>query len=300
MNKAKLNIGPNLFNWQPEKWRDFYFEVADVAPIDKVFLGEVICSKRAPLFYGEFDKVVERLEKAGKQIVFSTLAEVTSNVDRRLMEKQANDKNFFIEANDIAALFFLKNKKHAIGSYVNCYNEDALEFFAKNGATNICLNPEMPKSGIEALNKIAKQLDVELEVQIFGRIGLALSARCYHARAHDRVKDTCKFICDIDEDGMDLTTLEGQRFLTINGIQTMSYTYLNLVNEISELQEIGINNFRLSPHSSGTIKASKVFRSLLDGEIDKEGASAMLDEQDLGAPYSNGFYHGIAGYEWRV
>ena len=95
-----------------------------------------------------FDEVVSRLEKAGKKVVLSSLAEVTSNIDRRLIEKQATSQEFFIEANDVAALHFLKGKKHAIGSYINCYNEDALEFFANNGATNISLNPKMPKSAI--------------------------------------------------------------------------------------------------------------------------------------------------------
>ncbi len=296
----KLNIGPNLFNWQPEFWRDFYFQIADSAPIDKVFLGEVICSKRAPLFYDYFDEVVERLERAGKQVILSTLAEITSNIDRRLIDKQANDKNFMIEANDVAALKHLNGAKHAIGCYINCYNENALEFFANNGATNICLNPEMPKSAIFALNKVAKQLGVELEIQIFGRIGLALSARCYHARAHNRTKDTCKFICDIDPDGMDLTTLEGQKFLSINGIQTMSYTYVNLVNELDEMLNMGIKNFRISPHSKGTLEVAKIFRAFIDGKIEISQANAQLEEQRLNAPFSNGFYHGLAGYEWRV
>jgi collagenase-like PrtC family protease len=297
---AILNLAPNLYNWKPEIWRDFYFEIADEAPIDKVFLGEVICSKRAPLFDSYFDEVKTRLEKAGKKIILSTLAEITSNIDRRLLAKQVANEDFIIEANDVAALLNLNGMKHSIGSYMNVYNEDALEFFAKNGATNICLPPEMPRSGIIELNKVAKNLDVELEVQIYGRIGLALSARCYHARAHELTKDSCKFICDEDPDGMDLTTLEGQEFLVINGIQTQSYTCLNLVNEIDELQKIGINNFRISPQSKGTLNATKIFKNLLDKKIDAQEASVKLNEEKIDAPFSNGFYHGLKGYEWRA
>ena len=297
---AILNLGPNLYNWKPEIWRDFYFQIADEAPIDKVFLGEIICSKRAPLFDNYFSEVKTRLRKAGKEIILSTLAEITSNIDRRLLLKQVSNKDFIIEANDVAALLNLNGAKHYIGSYMNVYNEDALEFFAKNGATNICLPPEMPKSGIIELNKTAKSLNVELEVQIYGRIGLALSARCYHARAHELTKDSCKFICDEDPDGMNLTTLEGQEFLAINGIQTQSYTCLNLVNEIAELQTIGINNFRISPQSKGIIKTSKIFRNLLDKKIDVSEASAKLEMEKINAPFSNGFYHGVKGYQWHV
>ena len=297
---TNLNLGPNLYNWPAEIWRDFYLQLADESPIDKVFLGEVICSKRAPLFEPYYEEIVSRLTKAGKQIIYSTLAEITSNIDRRLLTKQLSDKNIIIEANDVAALLSLNGAPHTIGSYMNVYNEDSLEFFAQNGATNICLPPEMPKSGIKQLNKTAKKLNVELEVQIFGRIGLALSARCYHARAHELTKDSCKFICDEDLDGMDLTTLEGQDFLTINGIQTQSYTCLNLVNEINQLQEIGINNFRISPQSKGTIKAAVIFRDLLDRKIDVDEASAKLEEEKINAPFSNGFFYGVAGNEWRV
>ena len=40
-NKSELTLGPLLFNWQPEAWRDFYFRIADEAPVTTVYLGEV-------------------------------------------------------------------------------------------------------------------------------------------------------------------------------------------------------------------------------------------------------------------
>ena len=49
-NRSELTLGPVLFNWQPEAWRDFYFRIADEAPVTAVYLGEVVCFKRAPLF----------------------------------------------------------------------------------------------------------------------------------------------------------------------------------------------------------------------------------------------------------
>ena len=49
-NEFKLTLGPALFNWSPEKWRDFYFQIADEAPVDVVYVGEVVCSKRSPFF----------------------------------------------------------------------------------------------------------------------------------------------------------------------------------------------------------------------------------------------------------
>lgn len=48
--KAELTMGPVLFHWPVETLRDFYFHIADEAPVDNVCLGEVVCHKRAPFF----------------------------------------------------------------------------------------------------------------------------------------------------------------------------------------------------------------------------------------------------------
>ncbi len=117
----------------------------------------------------------------------------------------------------------------------------------------------MPATAIRALTGEAAKLGVMTEVQVFGRVGLALSARCYHARAHGRTKDSCQFICNEDADGMTLRTLEDQPFLTVNGIQTMSHDYLNLAAELADLQDMGIGRFRLSPHSCDMVAVANNF-----------------------------------------
>ena len=42
-----LTVGPNLFFWSPQAVRAFYEDVA-AAPVARVVLGEVVCSKRLP------------------------------------------------------------------------------------------------------------------------------------------------------------------------------------------------------------------------------------------------------------
>ncbi|MDG2404096.1 MAG: U32 family peptidase, partial [Paracoccaceae bacterium] len=41
----KLTLGPIAYHWSAEARRDFYARIADEAPVDEVYLGEVICSK---------------------------------------------------------------------------------------------------------------------------------------------------------------------------------------------------------------------------------------------------------------
>ena len=50
----KLTLGPCLFNWTVNDWRDFYFMIADETSIDEVYIGEVVCYKREPFFIRVF------------------------------------------------------------------------------------------------------------------------------------------------------------------------------------------------------------------------------------------------------
>ena len=44
----QLTLGPVLYHWAPERWRDFHYRIADEAPVDTVVVGEAVCSKRTP------------------------------------------------------------------------------------------------------------------------------------------------------------------------------------------------------------------------------------------------------------
>ena len=288
---AEITLGPVLFNWRPEQWRDFYFRIADEAPVGTVYLGEIICSKRAALFAAHYETVAERLRAAGKTVVFSTLAEVTQMLDRDLVESVCS-LDYLIEANDASALPPLQGRPHHIGPLMNVYNERSVALLSRGGARNFCLPVEMPARTISALCRETQSLDVTFEVLVFGRMPLALSARCYHARAHGRSKDSCRFVCEEDADGLELRTLGGQPFLAVNGVQTLSYDFLNLIERVEELRDMGVSRFRLSPHSCDMVRVATAFRGLLDRVLTVNEAAEALREITLPGPYSNGFYYG--------
>lgn len=294
----KLTLGPVQFHWPPGQWQDFYFRIADEAPVDRVYLGEVVCSKRAPFYEPLYDEVARRLRSAGKEVVFSTLAEVMIRHDRKMVECMVEMNDTLVEANDASALFHLTGKPHAVGPFMNVYNEDALRVLAGRGAVHTCLPSELPESSLIVMARQAKELDVTLEVQVYGRVPLSLSARCYHARAHGRIKDNCQFVCEQDADGMVLRTLSEQDFLVINGIETMSYACLNLAQELPDLVKMGIRHFRLSPQSHDMIAISRLFRAILDGAMEAGGAIESMAELRPDMPFSNGFYHKRPGHEW--
>ncbi|MEK0081982.1 ubiquinone anaerobic biosynthesis protein UbiV [Benzoatithermus flavus] len=290
---AVLTLGPVLFHWPAAALRDFYFRIADEAPVETVHLGEVVCSKRLPFFAPHLPEVIERLQAAGKEVVLSSLALVMDKREAASMAELCGDAEpFLVEANDMAAVGLLAGRPHAVGPFVNVYNEATLAWLKSNGAVRVCLPVELPESSIRTLAAVE---NVALELMVWGRLPLALSARCYHARAHGRRKDDCRFACGEDPDGMDVTTLDGEPFLTVNGIQTMSHSCVSLAHRLEELRAVGVRRFRLSPQSCDMVAVAHVFRALLDRALDAEEAEARLAALFPTAPLSNGFLFGREG-----
>jgi collagenase-like PrtC family protease len=281
-----------LHNWPAEQRRDFYFRIADEASVDSVCLGEVVCAKRAPFFEPYLDRVAERLIRGGKEVVFSTLALVTGARDMAFVAEAAARRGP-IEANDLAAVELLRGKPHYVGPFVNVYSEDTARLLGRLGAARICLPVELPAAAIGA---IAKESPAEIEVVAFGRVPLAMSVRCFHARSRGRHKVNCRFVCGEDADGLPVETVEGERFLAIAGCHILSHAYVNLAAEIASLRGMGVGRFRLLPQATDMVAVAEIYRRLLDGRID--GAEALAETRPLVPPeigFANGFVHGRAG-----
>lgn len=292
MSRISLTLGPVLFNWPVERWRDFYARIADEAPVDLVCLGEVVCSKRQPFFTEALPDVIERLERAGKTVMLTSLAQPTLARELKYGASLA-DAPQMVEANDVSMIPHLAGRPHAIGPLLNVYNEAAALFLIRGGARRIALPPELPMTSIAAIAAAAPE--TEIEVWAFGRIPLAISARCYHARVHGLTKDSCQFVCEKDPDGLRVDTLDDEKFLTINGVQTLSHTYCNLVSEAKQLGEIGVSALRLSPHTGDMVAVAKIFRDVLDDRREPEQGMRLLRAIEPSAAYSNGFVHGANG-----
>ncbi len=295
-NPIQLTLGPLLYLWPTEKWRDFYYRTADEAAADVVVLGETICSKRFHFMESEIATVVERLENAGKRVRLSTLALVTLDRETKYQRAVADDDNHLVEANDLSALQLLKGRPHSIGPFVNVYNGATARLLARNGATSICLPPEIPATSIVEITRTCPGPDFELFA--FGRVPLALSARCAHARSKGRTKDNCQFVCQEDPDGLPVNTLSGQPFLALNGVQTVSHACQALLQEPAELLSLGVTSLRLSPQDCDMVRVVEIFADLCRRKIRSEEAEASLREIYPQSPLSNGFHHARSGAEW--
>ncbi len=289
---AKISLGPVLFHWDPEALRDFYFRIADEAPVDTVCVGEVVCGKRLPFVLAYLDEVIGRLERAGKEVVISSLALVVTKPDQDQIRDVTVTNDRLVEANELGTTERLAGRPHIIGPFVNVYNEDTLAFLQRRGAVRVCPPPELPAAAIEVL---ARAGIVELEVLVFGRLPLAISSRCYHARHHGLSKAQCRFVCGRDPDGMTIRTLDGEPFLAINGTQTLSFNCCNLLADLNTLRRMGVKRFRLSPHRIDMVAVADVFRNTLDGRSEAGQALERLSALVGDMPFSNGFFRGTEG-----
>lgn len=292
---TRITLGPVYCLWGEDKWRDFYFRVADEAPVDRVVIGETVCSKRSHFHQAALADVLERLDAAGKEVILSTLALVTLDREIKAMAALTDDARFPAEANDLAALQLARHP-HVVGPLVNVYNAPTARLLFKRGAMTICLPPELPFSSVKA---ICGELPGEdFEVMAFGRLPLAISARCAHARAKGRSKDNCQFVCGEEPDGLPLMTLDRQSFLVLNGVQTVSQTCQVLLEELHDIEAAGINGIRLSPQDCDMVAVAEVYRAVLDDEMDVGAALAKLGRVYPSAQFSNGFHHGAEGAKW--
>ena len=289
-----LTIGPIAFFWPAERVRAFYRMIAD-APARRVVIGEWVCSKRLPFWQQEIPGAVEHLLAAGKEVALSSLALITLKRERRLTE-DLFALGLPVEIADLSALRHLpEGAPFQVGPMVNTYNEGTLEWLAKKGATRICLPPELPLASVAVLARAGRDAGVEVEVWGHGRAPLAISGRCYHARLHDRAKDSCQFVCEEDPDGREVRTLDGDAFLTVNGVQTLGHAHTTVVGQIAELSGAGIAALRLSPQIGDFAAVVALYDRITRSPTGRAEALAGLRELMPQASLADGFLAGAPG-----
>ncbi len=289
-----LTVGPIAFFWSAEQVRAFYRTLADT-PVQRVVIGEWVCSKRLPFWQHEIPAAVEVLQAAGKEVALSTLTLITLKRERR-QTAELFASGLPVEIADLTALQHLpEGAPFWVGPTVNVYNEGTLEWLAAKGAQRICLPPELPLESVAQLARAGQDAGVAVEVWGHGRAPLAISGRCYHARLHDRAKDSCQFVCAEDPDGRTVETLEGQPFLTVNGVQTLSYTHMSVAGQADALRDAGVAALRLSPQPGDFAAVARLYAQLLESGLSPQDALAGLRRIQPGAIFAQGFLEARPG-----
>ncbi len=287
----KFSLGPAQFFWPKQDVEQFY-QKAKASSADIIYLGETVCSKRRELRDKDWLALAQELSTSGKEIVISTMTLLESPAELQVLKRLCNNGELLVEANDLSAVQIMSELKlpFVVGPAINCYNLATLNVLLKQGMSRWVMPVELSGDWLKQLLIEAEQANIRdkfsAEVFSWGYMPLAYSARCFTARSENKPKDDCQYCCIKYPQGRRMNSREGERVFVLNGIQTMSGYQYNLINEVVDMQTMGVDVVRISPDSDIALQKLDDFRAQL--QIAKK---YPLD----GETECNGYWHKIAG-----
>ena len=297
-NAMKLALGPLLYYWQRDAVIRFYDAIA-ATPVDIVYLGETVCSRRHELRLADWLAIAGRLRAAGKEVVLSTQVLIESGADVTVLHKIAANGEFMVEANDMGAVHCLEAQAPFVaGPHLNIYNLPTLQWMAGLGLQRWVMPLEMGRDDLAILQQ-GRPAGVQTEVFTYGRMPLAFSARCFTARQRNLPKDDCQFSCLEHPDGLMMKTRESEGFLVLNGTQTQSARVYNLLAELDVMQAMGVDVVRVSPQSLHTPEIVGLFHDVMVHRLSVADALLTL-EKLMPEQACNGYWYGKPGLEQQT
>ena len=289
---TRLSLGPLQFHWPKAQMQSLYRHVAD-SPVDIVYLGETVCSRRREFRHQDWIDTAEQLSTAGKSVVLSTFALVEAQSELGYIRRICENGDIMVEANDMSAVQMLAGKVPFVGGpTLNVLNQRTLQKLVDLGLQRWVVPVELSRTMLAEIRAHIAE-PIEYELLAWGRLPLAYSARCYTARAHKISKDECANCCIDYPDGLLLQTREDEDFLVINGIQTMSARTSCVLSELENSPGIA-DILRIGPQVGDMESIIHLIDALRRGATTADAAARDLAGCAPGG-LCDGYWHGEAG-----
>ena len=289
----ELTLGPIYYNWKKDEIFKFYEDVG-CWPVNRVYLGEVVCSMKRELSSADLHEIGKKLIQSGKEVVISGLALISNESDLDSL-RAVFDLPFPIEANDMSVFNMNGDREVIAGPHIATYNSPSIEFLKENlGIKRVVFPVELSK---DAIRHILSGSSIEGEVIAYGKVPLAFSWRCYTLRHFNLSKADCKNNCKAYPEGLPVSTVDNQSIYTINGTQVLSGPIYSLLEYVDELKEIGVKALRVSPEYRITGDVIKIFSDRIKGKVSIDAAADELQKISK-STLCNGWYQGKEGIEF--
>ena len=186
-----------------------------------------------------------------------------------------------------------------ISTQTNILNIEAVKFWRDMGATRVILARELSLKQIEAIKKAVP--DIEVEIFVHGSQCMSYSGRCllsdYMTKGerkanHGGCAQPCRWSYKLLEE-----TRPGEYYEIVQderGSHILSPKDLCLVRYIKELQNIGVDSFKVEGRTKSLYYVSavtKAYRAVMDGKLDSKEAFCELKKVG-NRGFTEGFFMG--------
>jgi putative protease len=266
-----------------------------VEPYDAVYLGMPYCWEFEGNLISNLDDLetaVETLRELNKKAYISTFAAPRNkDLDKvfRLIDRAVELEVDAVEASNLGIVRYVTREFPDMGVHVGglacVYTTSTAELLYSMGVRRIMPAYELPLEDIRAI----KDIGVEVEIVVHGKIPLGIGERCFLKSFSDAVGKQCPEICRekmwYRSDDLVLKPF-GQ--VTLSGKDVCMYEHLEKVDFVD-----GLRVESVSEDVDYRIKVGKIYRKRLNGPNFKEDLEILRELAEFGI--CNGFYFNKAG-----
>ncbi|WP_195940544.1 DUF3656 domain-containing U32 family peptidase [Romboutsia sp. 1001713B170131_170501_G6] len=250
--------------------------------------------------YYEDTKTLEEAIKTGLKYnlkVIYSAPRIIRDKEYKQLEKTKNIGVNSIQVGIWGAIDYFKGKELNIDYYLNAFNSETINYFKEIGATNLCISQEL---NINEIRETIKYTDMNIESVVYGYTPLMITEYCpMGVVVRDCKKD--KRVAKCSQSTYALRNSKGEEFRLSQDLFCRTTIYNTnvtcMLDNLYELNEIGINTFRLdfTLEDGQTVKkVIEAYQEVLSNNY-KLGSKAtkLYNELDAKGVSAGHYYKGV-------